>query len=154
MHLQSFKFLRQRVKREMQLQDNTLFEHDLGIKAKQNVDQVPSTSYDLNTLKVWSFYVQRFRRWNYKLHYLTLTLGSMSLETLTSTHYIMWRIHFIWPLTLTFGTGDTKGCVVPSTPCDLYTYIVWICYLQCLRRWCKRTDDRPTLVQNWYTLFF
>ena len=29
------------------------------------------------------------------------------------------------PLTFTCGQGDTKHCLVPSTLCDLRTYIMW-----------------------------
>ena len=69
---------------------------------------MPSKSYDLCTCKVWSCYVQQFRRRciHKKEHYLTLTLGQ----------------------------GHTKCCPVPSTSCDLCTYRVWSYYVKSFRR--------------------
>ena len=157
---------------------------------------MPSTSCDLCTYRVWSYYVKMFRRKIYKkiqcltfdlgevtqnvaqypLHHvtysatkfeaamsdhlgdaftrkytirsLTLTLGSRSHEMLLRTLFIMWLIQLqslkllrqkvkeemnlqensifdLWP----WPWGHMKCCPVPSTPCDLFSYNVWSCYL-------------------------
>ena len=65
---------------------------------------VPSKSYDICTCKVWSCYVQQFRR-----------------------RCIYKKVHY---LTLTF----TKCCPVPSTSCDLCTYRVLSYYVKSFRR--------------------
>ena len=41
MHLQSLKLLHQKVLEEMPLQENSLFDLDLGVKVTQNVAQYP-----------------------------------------------------------------------------------------------------------------
>ena len=69
MHRQNLKLLLWKVYEEMHLQENTLF--DLWPwpwgQGHTKCHPVPSTSCDLCTYKVWSCYVQRFRRrYNYK----------------------------------------------------------------------------------------
>ena len=69
MHRQNLKLLLLKVYEEMHLQENTLF--DLWPwpwgQGHMKCHPVPSTSCDLCTYKVWSCYVQRFRRrYNYK----------------------------------------------------------------------------------------
>ena len=69
MHRQNLKLLLRKVYEEMHLQENTLF--DLWPwpwgQGHTKCHPVPSTSCDLCTYKVWSCYVQRFRRrYNYK----------------------------------------------------------------------------------------
>ena len=49
--LQSLKLLRQKVKEEMHLQENSIFDLDLGVKVTQGCP-VPSTSCDLFSYKV------------------------------------------------------------------------------------------------------
>ena len=66
MHRQNLKLLLQKVYEEMHLQGNTLFDvwpWPWG-QGHTKCHPVPSTSYDLSTYKVWSCYVQRFRRRN------------------------------------------------------------------------------------------
>ena len=41
MHLQSLKLLRQKLKEEKHLQENSIFDLDLGVKVTQNVAQYP-----------------------------------------------------------------------------------------------------------------
>ena len=120
--------------------------------------QVPSTSCDLCTSKLWSCYVQWFRRrFIYKkihyltLGYLTLTPRSRSHEVLPSTLNIMWPMrrqnlklllpkHYEerrfqkntlfdhWPWP--WGQGHTKRRPVPLTSCDLCTGKIWSCYFE------------------------
>ena len=104
-----------------------------------NCCPVAYTSYDLCTCKLWSCYVQWFRRRRIykKIHYLTLTPRSRSHEVLPSTLYIMWpmrmakfevatskslwgdaftRKDIIWPLTLTLGEDTiTRNVTVGRT---------------------------------------
>ena len=57
----------------MHLQENTLFDLDLG--GHKKCCQVPSTSCDLYTYRVLSYYVKRFRRSIYKkIQYWTFDL--------------------------------------------------------------------------------
>ena len=112
---------------------------------------VPSTSCDKCTCKVWSYYVQQFRRRCIykKIHNLTLTLGSRSNELLPSTFYIMWPMHqqslqLLLPTVqekmlllenllfdpLPRGQGHMKHRTVPSTSCDLSINKVGSCYEQ------------------------
>ena len=83
MHQQSLMLLHLTAKEKMHLQENTLLLY-------MKWCPVPSTSCDLSTYRVWSYYVKRFRRRCIykKIHYLTL--GSRSHEMLPSTLYIMW----------------------------------------------------------------
>ena len=69
MHRQNLKLLLRKVYEEMCFQENILF--DLWPwpwgQGHKKCHPVPSTSCDLCTYKVWSCYVQRFRRsYNYK----------------------------------------------------------------------------------------
>ena len=91
MHQQSLMLLHPTFKEKIHLQENTLFDLDLGAICCP----VPSTSCDLCTSKVWCCYIPRLRRrYIYKKkHYLTLTLGSRSHEMLLSALYIMWPMH-------------------------------------------------------------
>ena len=57
--LQSLKLLCLTVKEEIQLQENTIFDQGQG---HTKCRPVPSTSCDLFTYKVWSSYLQWFRR--------------------------------------------------------------------------------------------
>ena len=153
MHHQSLMLLHPMVKEKIHLQENTLFDLDLGVKVTQNVAQyprhhvtyappkfdiatshgcggdafarkyikchdldiqvkvtrnvaqcpVPSTSCDLCTYRVWSYYGKIFRR-----------------------RSIYKKIQY-WPWP--WGQGHTKCCPVPSTSCDLSSYKVWSCYV-------------------------
>ena len=69
MHQQRLMSLHPTVKENMHLQENILFDLDL------KCCPMPSTSCDLCTYSVWSYYVKRFRRRciHKKIHYLTLT---------------------------------------------------------------------------------
>ena len=60
----------------MHLQENTLFDLDLGGQGHKKCCQVPPTSCDLCTYRVLSFYVKRFRRRSIykKIQYLTFDL--------------------------------------------------------------------------------
>ena len=113
----------------------------------------------LCTFKVWSCQEQRFkRRLIYtKMHYLTLTLGSMSLQMVYSILHFVWSMHLqslklLRPmvkegyaftrkyavLPRPWSQGHTRYCPIPSTSCDLHvcTCKVWSCYVQQLRRRC------------------
>ena len=108
MHQQSFMLLHPMVKEKMHLQENTLFELDLGDKVTQNVAQYPQhyviyaqAKFDIDTSHGW---------W----------------EEAFSRKYIKWH----WPS----GQGHTKCCQVPSTSCDLCTYRVWSYLVKSFRR--------------------
>ena len=64
------------VKEKMHLQETTLFEVDLGGQGHRKCCPVPSTSCDLCTYRVGSYYVKRFRRRSIfkKIQYLTFDL--------------------------------------------------------------------------------
>ena len=57
MHLQSLKLLRQKVKEEIHLQENSIFDRWPWGQGHTKSCQVPSTSCDLFSDKVWSCYV-------------------------------------------------------------------------------------------------
>ena len=83
------------------------FTFDLNLRSRTNTKHCPVsyTSYDLCTCKVWSYYVQWFRRnCIYKKYLIWLYPRSRSHEAL------------------------------PSTPCHLCTYKDWCCYGQLLWR--------------------
>ena len=74
-------------------------------------------------------------------HYLTLTFGPRSHKMLSRTLYIMWPMH-MQRLKLLHpslgGDAFTRKHIfgldpVPSTSCDLCTYKVWSCCIQCFR---------------------
>ena len=97
MHRQNLKLLLPKVYEEMHLQENTLF--DLWLwpwgQGHTKCHPVPSTSCDLCIYKVWSCYVQRFRRrYNYK-----------KLDGRTDARTDGWRTDFgtklIYPIFLT-----------------------------------------------------
>ena len=111
---------------------------------------VPSTSCDLCTYRVWSYYVKSFRRRSIykKIQYLTfdLDLGVKVTQMLPSTLYIMTypatkfevarsnrlggdtftRKYIIWSLTLTLGSRSHK--MLPSN-----LNIMWPFQLQSLK---------------------
>ena len=121
---------------------------------------VPSSSCDLCTYRVWSYYVKSFRRRSiykkFNIWPLTLTLGVKVTQNVAQyrLHHVthpatkfevarsnrlggdtFTRKFKIWPLTFC-GQGHTKYCPVPSTPCDLFSYKVWSCYVKRFRRRC------------------
>ena len=76
---------------------------------------VPSTSHDLCTCKIWSCYVQLFRR------------------------RCIYKNDIIWPLTLSLGLRSYEvlfSTLKASTSFDLYTWNVWRCHVEGLRRIC------------------
>ena len=96
--LQSLKFLGLTVYEEIHLQVNTLFDFwpwPWG-QGHTKCCPVPSTSCELCTYRVWSCYVNMFRRRSiykkFNIWPLTLTLGSRSHKMLLSTLIIMWPI--------------------------------------------------------------
>ena len=121
---------------------------------------VPSTLCDLWTCKVWSCYIQWFRRryiykkihyltfghdlgvevsWNiaqYPLHYVTYATAKFEVAMSNS----LWgdafsRKFIIW--SCPWSQGHTKHCPVPSTSCYLCTCKVWSCYIQQFWRRCN-----------------
>ena len=60
----------------MHLQENTLFDLDLGGQGNKKCCQVLSTSFDQRTYRVLSYYVKRFRRRSIykKIQYLNFDL--------------------------------------------------------------------------------
>ena len=79
MQQQSFMLLHPMVKEKMHLQENTLFDLDLGVKVRQNVAQCPlhHVTYAHTEFKVTMS--KGLGRCIYKeIQYLTLTLGSRS----------------------------------------------------------------------------
>ena len=93
----------------------------------QNVAQVPFTSYELYTWKVWSCHVQPFRGiCIYKKIYV-------QNDKVNVTQNVAPVPSSLWP----WLQGHTKCCPLPSTLCDLYTCIVWSCYVQWFRRRCN-----------------
>ena len=76
MHQQSLMLLHPRVKEKMHLQENALFDLDLGGQGHMKCCPVPSTSCNLCTYRVWSYHTKRFRtRGIYKkIQYLTFNL--------------------------------------------------------------------------------
>ena len=111
---------------------------------------VPSTSCDLCTYRVWSYYIKSFRRRSIykKIQYLTfdLDLGVKVIQNVAQypQHHVTYsatkfevatsnslggdaftRKFNIWPLTLTLGSRSRK--MLPST-----LYIMWPIQLQSL----------------------
>ena len=145
MHQLSLILLHTRVKEKMHLQENTLFDLDLGGQCHKKCCPVPSTSSDLCTYIVLSYYVKRFwRRSIYKkIQYLTfdldlgvkvtqnvaqyplhhVTYSATKFEVATSNRLggdTFTRKYIIWQ-------GHTKCCPIPSASCDLFSYKVWSC---------------------------
>ena len=145
MHELSLMLLHPMVKDKMHLQENTLFDLDLGVKVIWNVAQCPlhhviyaPAEFEVTTSK-------GLRCIYKKIHYLTLTLASRSYEMLLSTLDIMHELSLmlLHPMVKDkmhlqensiFGTwpwdeGHTKCCPVRLTSCDLFSYKVWRCYV-------------------------
>ena len=106
MHQQSLILLHCTVKEKMHLQENTLFDIDLGVKVTRNFAQCPLhlVTYAPTEVEVTT---------------------SKALEAFTKN-----SIFDLWP----WGQGHTKYCPVPSSSCDLSSYKVWSCYVLSLRR--------------------
>ena len=152
MHQQSLILLHPKVKENMHLQENTLFDLDVRVKVIRNVAQCPlhhvtytSTEFEVTTSITLGgeAFTRKFNIWP-----LTLTLGPRSHENVAQDplHHVTYpatkfellrqtvleEIHFKekcinWPWP--WGQGRTKCCPVPSTSCDQFTYKVWSCYL-------------------------
>ena len=146
LHQQNLMLLHPMVKEEMHLQENTLFDLDLGVKVTWNVAQCPlhhvsyaPTEFEVTTSKGLGgdAFTRKFIIW-------PLTLGSRSHKMLPSTLYIMLPIQLqslkllpsnglgenLQENTLfDFWTwqGHTKCCQVSSTLYDLFSYKVWSC---------------------------
>ena len=74
MHVQSLNLLCPMVMGKLHLQENTLFDPDLGVKVMQNVDQYPLHHVAYAPAK---FEVATSKCIYKKIHYLTLTLGQV-----------------------------------------------------------------------------
>ena len=109
MHLLSLKLQCLTVKEEMHLQENTLYDLDLG---PSSYKMLPSILHIL-----WPTYLQ-----NLKL--LRLSLGKAAL----TRNDIIWTWHRV--------QDRVKCCPVPSISCDIYSCKVWRCYVEGLRRRC------------------
>ena len=116
MQQQKLMLLHLMVKEKMHLQENTLFDLDLGVKVTQNVAQYPRlhvtyapAKFDITTSHGWG-------------------------EDACTRKYIKWP----WPS----GQGHTKCCPVPYASCDLCTYRVWSYYVKSFRRRiCKKIQS-------------
>ena len=102
-HQQSFLLLHPMVKEKIHLQDNTLFDLDLGIKVTQNVAQYPGHHVNYTPAK---FDIATSHGW----------------EDAFTRKYIKKYIKWPWPS----GQGHTECCPVPSTSCDLCTYRYYV----------------------------
>ena len=153
MHQQSLILLYTRFKEKMHLQENTLFDLDLGGQGHKKCCPEPSTPCDLCTYRVLSYYVKRFRRRSIykKIQYLTFDLDLGVKVTQNVAQYPLHHVTYsatkfevatsnrnggdiylqentiidLWPWP--WGQGHTKCCPVPSTSCDLLSYKVWSC---------------------------
>ena len=117
---------------------------------------VPSTSCDLWTYRVWSYYVESFRRRSTykKIQYLTFDLDLAVKVTQNVAQYPLHHVTYpatkfevarsnrlggdtstrkniIWSLTLTLGSRSHK--MLPST-----LYIMWPFQLQSLKLLCQK----------------
>ena len=150
MHQQSLMLLHLMVKK-MHLQENTLFDLDLGVKVSHTkCCPVSSTACALCTSKVWCCYTPRLRRrYIYKKHIIwhwPRGQGHMKCCPVPSTSCDQFEVtmskglgvgaftrkFIIWPWT--WGQGHMKWCPVPSSSCDLCSYKVWNCYVLRFRR--------------------
>ena len=148
------KLLCPMVKEKKHLQKNTLYD-----QGHTKCCLVPSKSYDLCTCKVWSCYVQQFRRRCIykKVHYLKVTLNvaqcplhhvtyaPTEFEVTTSKALegeAFTRKFNIWPLTL----GSRSHKMLPST-----LYIMWPIQLQSLKLLGLTLKEEIQLQEN--TLF-
>ena len=154
MHLWSLKLLCPMIKEEMHLQENTLNDLDLVVKATQNVVQYPPNhmNYAPAKFEVATSNSLREDGFTKKVNYVTLTLGPRSHKMLLSTIHIMWPMHLrtlklLCPMVqeeMQFQVntlfdrdpGHMKCCLVPSTSCDLCTGKIWSCYFQKFMRRC------------------
>ena len=95
MHQQSLMLLHYMVKEKMHLQENTLFEIELGVKVTRNIPQYPRHHVSYAPAQFDYCNIPRLmRRCIYKkIHWLTLTIGSRSREMLPSALYVMWPMH-------------------------------------------------------------
>ena len=106
LHQQNLMLLHLMVKEKMNLQENTLFDLDLGVKVTQ---KLPST-LDI----MWPMHQQSL-----------ILLHPTVKEKMHCKKYIIWP----WPS----GQGHTKCCSVPSTSCDLCYYRIWSYYVKSFR---------------------
>ena len=138
----------------MHLKENTLFDLWPWGQSQMKCCPVPSTSCDLCTCKVWSCYIQWFRRRCIckEIHYLTFDLDikvkwNDAQYLLGSLHHVTYapakfevatsiglggdaftRKYIIWPWPLLKVTRNVAQESVPSTSYDLFTCKVWSCY--------------------------
>ena len=69
----------------MHLQENTLFDLDLGVKVTQNVDQYPQIHMTYAPAKFDLLHITvKMKMHLQEIHYLTLTFGSRSHKKLPS----------------------------------------------------------------------
>ena len=139
MHQQSLMLLHPTVKEKKHLQENTLFDLDLGVKVTWNVVQCPlhhvtyaPTEFEMHLqenslLDLWPWGVKVTQNVaQYPLHHVIFSATKFEVtmsnglggDTFTRK-YIIWH----WPL----GQSHMKCCPVPSTSCDLFSYKVWSC---------------------------
>ena len=122
----------------------------------EHYPRMPSLpNFDLCTCKVWSCYVQGFRRKCICKKYMIKPWPYVKV-TWSIALYIMWPVYLqnlklLWPMVKEMhyqeitrgswpqgqgGQGHTKCFLVPLTSCDLCTSKVWCCYILWLRRRC------------------
>ena len=96
MHQQSLILLHTRVKEKMHLQENTFFDPDLGGQGHKKCCPVHTTSCDLCTYRVLSYYVKRFRRSSIykKIQYLTFDLDLEFKVTQTVAQYPLHHVTY------------------------------------------------------------
>ena len=143
MHQRSLILLHTRVKEKMHLQENTLFDLDLGGQGHKKCCPVPSTSCDLCTYRVLSYYVKRFRRSIYKkIQYLTFDLDLWVKGTQNLAQYPLHHVTY----------SATKFEVATSNRLggDTFTRNMTEAqkHIRTDARMHRQTDDGPTLVRN------
>ena len=113
MHLQCLKLLRPTVKEEMYIQENTLYDLDLGVKVTCNFAQCSPNHVIYAPAK---FKVAELNRLGEEA-FIRKTLFDLAVKVTQSIFSQENTLFDIDPQ----GQGHMKCCPVPSTSCDLRT---------------------------------
>ena len=133
--LQSLKLLRQTVKEEIQLQENTIFDLDLGVKVTRNVAQYPLHHVTYSPTKFEVATSNSLERFNYKkIQYLTFDLD---LGVKVTRNVAQFPLHHV-----TYSPTKFEVATSNSLGGDTFTRNVTD------GRTDGRTDDGPTLTRN------
>ena len=156
MYQQNVMLLHPMVKEKMHLQENTLFDLDLGVKVTQNVAQYPRHMWPMRQQSLILLHPKVKK----KIHLQENTLFDLDLRVKVTRNVAQCPLHHmtyaptefevttskalggeaftrkfnIWPWP--WGQGHMKCCPVPSTSCDLFSYKVWSCYVRRFMRKC------------------